>query len=134
MVSCGDDPTCISDNTSLVKIRFSDSVGVAKNIILTKVSTVANPDVYTQYDNNTLNSLVLAMNSASQNTTVIFETPTGNDTLDLIYKVTPIFISAECGIDMSFSALDTLSSTFDELEIKETIFHEDITLNIEIIH
>ena len=132
MISCGDDATCITDSTSLVKISFIDTLGAARDIFLTRVSTIADPDVYSQYDNDTLSSLALAMNPAAQNTTLIFATSTGSDTLDLIYHVTPVFISAECGIDLSFSDLDTLATSFNQLKIVESIFHQDITVNIEI--
>jgi hypothetical protein len=134
LMGCGDEATCITDTTSLVKINFVDSLGTSKDINLNRVTTITDPDIYPQYDGDTLSSLVLAMNPARQNTTVIFETTTGNDTVDLSYKVTAIFISDECGIDLAFSDLDTLSTTFDQLEIIESIFHENITVNIEIRH
>ena len=133
-MSCADEATCIDNNTSLIKIHFVDTAGTDKPIILNRLIAIGNEDGFPQYDNDTTSSLFIAMNPELNYTTLIFEMPTGKDTLALSYQVTPTFVSSFCGIDFSFAALDTISTTFDELEIVDTNFNIPTSTNIEIVH
>ena len=133
--SCADEETCLDNSTSLVKVQFLDSAGVSKNIILTRLAAIGNQDGFPQYDNDTASYFLIAMNPELDYTTLIFEQPENKkDTIALTYKVTPTFISSDCGIDFYFANLDTASTTFEQLEITNMIFNKDIDINVEIIH
>ncbi len=44
ILSCGDIPTCLDTETNLVKVKFIDADGNAKDIYLTKLSAIGNED------------------------------------------------------------------------------------------
>jgi len=132
ILSCGDIPTCVDTDTSLVKIKFVDDTGAGKNIILTKLSAIGNESGFPEYDNDTLSSISLPLNPGTLTTTFIFAQKTGNDTLGLSYTVVAKLISPECGLDAFFDNMDTTFTSFNNLRILERIIHEDITTNIEV--
>ena len=131
-LSCADVPTCVDRDTSLVKIKFFDADGLAKDIFLTKLKAIGNEDGFPEYDNDTLSSISLPLNPGALTTTFIFEQTTGTDTIGLSYNVVAQLISPECGLDAAFSNMDTTFTSFANLKILERIIHEDIITNIEI--
>jgi hypothetical protein len=132
VLSCGDIPTCLDIETNLVKIKFIDSEGNAKDIFLTKLSAIGNEDGFPEYDGDTLSSINLPLNPGALTSTFIFEQATGADTIGLSYTVVAKLISPECGLDASFDNMDTTFTSYKNLEILESIIHEDIITNIEI--
>ena len=131
-LSCGDIPTCLDTETSLVKINFIDSVGKAKDIILNSLKAIDNEDGFPEYANDTLSVLTLPLNPGDTVTTFILDQTTGIDTIGLSYTVTAILISPECGLDAAFDKLDTTFTTYNKLEILNQSIHEDVTVNLEI--
>ena len=133
VLSCGDIPTCLDIETSLVKIKFIDIEGNAKEIFLAKLSAIGNEDGFPEYGNDTLNSISLPLNPGALTTTFLIEQTSGSiDTIGLSYTVVAKLISPECGLDAAFDDMDTTFTSFNNLEILESIIHEDITTNIEI--
>ena len=102
VLSCGDIPTCVDTETSLVKIKFLDTNGVAKNIFLTKLKAIGNENGFPEHDDDTLSSISLSLNPGALTTTFIFEQTTGSDTIGLSYTVVARLISPECGLDAVF--------------------------------
>ena len=129
---CNDIPTCVDTETNLVKVKFLDTDGIAKDIYLTKLSAIGNEDGFPEYDNDTLSFISLSLNPGDTVTTFIFEQTTGTDTLGLSYAVVARLISPECGLDAAFDKMDTTATSFSILEILDRRIHEDITTNIEI--
>lgn len=132
ILSCGDIPTCLDTETSLVKIKFIDTEGKAKDIILTKLKAIGNEDGFPEYNDSTLNSISLPLNPGALTTTFILEQTTGTDTIGLSYTVVAKLISPECGLDASFSDMDTTFTSYKSLEILDRTIHKDIITNIEI--
>lgn len=132
LISCGDIPTCLDTETSLVKVDFVDSNGVAKDITLLSLHAIGNDDGFPEYADTTLNKLVLPLNPASTLTTFILARTNITDTLELKYSVVAKLISPECGLDASFDKLNIGNTTFIMLEVLENQIHEDIITNIEI--
>ena len=133
VLSCGDVPTCLDIETSLVKIKFIDTDGNTKDIFLAKLKAIGNDNGFPEYDNDTLNSISLPLNPGALTTTFIFEQTSGGiDTIGLSYTVVAKLISPECGLDAGFDDMDTTFTSFNKLEILENIIHEDIITNIEI--
>jgi hypothetical protein len=133
VLSCGDIPTCLDIETNLVKIKFIDSEGNAKDIFLTKLSAIGNEDGFPEYDGDTLSSISLPLNPGALTTTFIFEQTSGTiDTIGLSYSVVASLISPECGLDATFSDMDTTFATFEKLIILDLNIHEDIITNFEI--
>jgi uncharacterized protein DUF6452 len=132
ILNCGDIPTCVDTETSLVKIKFLDNAGAVKNITLLSLQAIDNELGFPEYTDSTLNNLSLPLNPGAETTTFIFEQTTGTDTVGLSYTVVAKLISPECGLDASFDKLDTTFTSFNKLEILERIIHEDVTTNIEI--
>ena len=134
-ISCADEETCLDNSTGIVKVQFLDTAGVSKNIILTRLIAIGNEDGFPQYDNDTASYFSIEMNPEVGYTTLIFEQPENNkDTLALTYKVTPTFIGSDCGLDFYFASLDTASTTFEQLEVTNMNFDDEIDVNVEIIH
>lgn len=134
LISCGDEPTCVDTDTSIIKIDFLDEDGKAKNIIINSLSAIGNEDGFPEFNNDTTSSISLPLNPGAPNTTFILYQPTKTDTIGLAYDVVAKLISPECGLDASFSKLDTSFTTFTKLVIIESIIDEAVTTNIEITH
>lgn len=132
ILSCGDIPTCLDTETNLIKVKFIDADGNAKDIFITKLSAIGNENGFPEFDNDTLSSISLPLNPGALTTTFIFEQTTGTDSIGLSYTVVAILISPECGLDAAFDNMDTTFTSFDKLEILQSIIHEDIITNIEI--
>ena len=133
VVGCGDIPTCVDTETSLVKISFLDVDGKAKSITLTSLKAIDNEDGFPEYVDSTLSKINLPLNPGSYTSTFILEQGGVTDTLGLTYDVVAKLISPECGLNASFDKLDTTYTTYDELYILQTVIHEDVTVNIEVI-
>lgn len=132
--SCGDEPTCVDRDTSLVKIDFVGEDGLAKDIIINSLSAIGKNDGFPEYLDDTLSTLVLPLNPGARNTTFILNRPNSIDTIGLSYDVVAQLISPECGLDAAFSKLDTTRITFASAIIISRIIDEQIETNIEITH
>ncbi len=130
---CGDIPTCLDQESSLVKINFLDAAGKAKKITLVRLSAINNPDGFPEYADSTLNAMHLPLNPADKVSTFILEQSGRTDTLGLSYSVTAKLISPECGLDAAFDNLDTTHTTFEQLNIIQRTIHKDVEVNLEII-
>lgn len=137
--SCGDIPTCVDNETSLVKVSFVGEDGKAKSIKILSLKAISNEDGFPEFADSILNQMSLPLNPGSYTSTYIIEhgevtdTSGVTDTLGLAYDVVAKLISPECGLDASFDKLDTTYTTYKELYILQTAIHEDVTVNIEII-
>ncbi len=132
ILSCGDIPTCLDKETSLVKIKFIDDTGAATNITLLSLKAINNELGFTEYSDSTLKILSLPLNPGATTTTFILEQENVTDTLALAYSVKAKLISPECGLDAAFDKLDTAFTTYDKLRILNKSILEDVTVNIEI--
>ena len=132
--SCGDEPTCVDRDTSLVKIDFVGEDGLTKDIIINSLSAIGENDGFPEYLDDTLSTLVLPLNPGARSTTFIINQPTSIDTIGLSYDVVAQLISPECGLDAAFSNLDTTRITFPAAVIISRVINEQIATNIEITH
>ena len=134
LTACGDQPTCVDRDTSIVKIDFVDEDGQNKDIILNSLSAIGDNDGFPEYQDDTLSTLWLPLNPAARTTTFILERPSGNDTIGFSYDVVAQLISPECGLDAAFSNLDTTRVTIGTTVIISDIINEQIQTNLEITH
>lgn len=132
--SCGERPTCVETDTSLAKIRFLGEDGKAKEIVINSLRAINNEDGFPEFTNDTTSNLALPLNPGATTTTFILEQPDRTDTIGLKYSVVARLITAECGLDASFSNLDTTSTTYKTLVIVQNQIHQDVTTNIEITY
>jgi hypothetical protein len=132
--SCGDEPTCVDRDTSLVKIDFVGEDGLEKAIIINSLSAIGENDGFPEYQDDTLSTLILPLNPGARSTTFILNQPTSIDTIGLSYDVVAQLISPECGLDAAFSKLDTTRITFPAAVIISSLINEQIETNIEITH
>jgi hypothetical protein len=132
ILNCGDIPTCVDTETNLVKVKFLDTDGSAKDIYLTKLWAIGNEDGFPEHDDDTLSSINLSLNPGAITTTFILEQTTGTDTIGLSYTIVAKLISPECGLDAAFDNMDTTFTSYNKLIILDSRIHEDIITNIEI--
>jgi hypothetical protein len=132
--SCGERPTCVDTDTSLAKIQFLGEDGKAKDIIISSLWAIDNEDGFPEFTNDTTSYLALPLNPGATSTTFIIEQTDRTDTIGLKYSVVAKLITPECGLDASFSNLDTTSTTYKTLVIVQKQIHQDVTTNIEITY
>jgi len=133
VLSCGDIPTCVDGETSLVKINFVDSLGNAKKITLASLKAIGNENGFSEYADTLIDKLALPLNPGALATTFIFEQDSAaTDTISLSYSVITSLISPECGLDVIYSDLDTTFTSYEKLIILDLNIHEDIITNFEI--
>ena len=132
LLSCGDIPTCLDIETSLVKIKFIDESGADKMITILSLGAIDNQPGFPEYDSATVTNLSLPLNPGAQVTTFILEQENVTDTLALAYLAEAILISPECGLDAAFSNLNIASTTYGNTRLVNSSIHETVTVNIEI--
>ena len=134
LAACGDDPTCVDRDSSIIKIDFLGDDGLAKDISILSISAPGNNDGFPELRDTTLNKLQLPLNPAAKTSTFIIEHENGSDTIGFKYNVVAQLISPECGLDATFSNLDTTLVTFPQAIIISDIINVQIPTNIEITH
>ena len=135
--ACVNDELCTGEGTNEIKLRFIESGSDPEapiSITFDSIGVSGEPPAYPSYADTTLSVLELEVDPDSTTTRFIFITADRTDTLDLGYRVTPSFISVQCGPELLFSELDTLKHTFDSLVIVQTLFDKEVDSNIKIYY
>lgn len=139
LLSCGTDPDCITSGSSLVRVNFlkADNEN-ADSLFFNAVFTSANEDSLIA-GKDTLSTLQLPLNPASDVTEFILENRALNDsilvfdTIRLSYDRLQRIISPECGVELSFINLNIQKSTFDSLAlVNGELIRNNNNANIEI--
>ncbi len=133
-ISCNDQPTCIPEQTDLIKIAFVDIVGNPKNIILTSITVDNSNDNFPVF-NDTIANVTIPLNPLDSSIIIRFNQDTAvSNYIALSYTKIPVVLNPNCALEMKFDFLKMDSTDFEEVEVVESAISLQTVKNVEVTH
>ncbi len=133
-ISCNDQPTCIPEQTDLIKIAFVDIVGKPKNITLASLTVDNSNDSFPVFNDTTANNFIIPLNPLDSSIIIRFTQDTVSHYIALSYTTIPIVLNPKCALEMKFDFLKMDSTDFEEVEVVESAISLQTAKNIEVTH
>jgi len=130
---CNDRPTCIPEQTNLLKIGFIDGVGKPKNIILTSLTVDNSNDSFPVF-NDTIANVIIPLNPLDSSIIIRFNQDTLSNYIALSYTTIPVVLNPKCALEMKFDFLKMDSTDFEDVEVIESAISLQTVQNIEVTH
>ena len=131
--SCNDQPTCVPEQTDLIKIAFVDSVGNPKNIILSSLTVDNSNDSFPVF-NDTIANVMIPLNPLDSSIIIRFNQDADSNYIALSYTTLPVVLNPKCELEMKFDFLQMDSTDFKEVELIEPSVSLQTTKNVEVTH
>ena len=131
--SCNDQPTCIPEQTDLLKLSFSDIVGNAKDIALVSL-TVDNSNESFPVVVDTTSQFSIPLNPLDSSIIIRFEQASESNYLALSYTTTLIILNPACNLETKFEILRIDSTNFIEAVVIDPLLSPDTNNNVTITH
>ncbi|GAA0891591.1 hypothetical protein GCM10009122_12700 [Fulvivirga kasyanovii] len=133
LTGCLDDPDCNSQTTNFVNIKFYNSDNnEADTLNINGVIASGTDSVF--FEEAEVSSIRLPLRPDTVQTTFVFDSELGIDTLILKYSVNTRLVSEDCGIEMVFSELEYVRSDFGSIEVVNKILVEQVTEDVKIFN
>ncbi len=140
VMTCAPDELCFTENGSEVRIDFkriiypdTDSAFTENDtLIFLQIKALDTDSVFVQMD--TLSTVVLPINTGSDETTFLFDTERGAYALELSYQRKQRLIPADCGPEQIFDELAATTFSFDSLAVIQPRLIDPPITNVEIYH
>lgn len=133
ITGCLDDPDCNSKTTNFVNVKFySSDNNRADTLNISSITAIGTDSTF--LEEAEVSSIRLPLRPDTVQTTFIFDSELGMDTLILKYKVNTRLVSEDCGIETVFSELDYVRSDFGSIEIVNKILVEEVTEDVKIFN
>ena len=129
--ACLEEPDCVSSTTNFVNLKFYSMENNQPDTLTVTRVTIAGSDSILAADQNII-QLTLPLNPIASQSTFIFDTELGTDTLTLTYKVSARLISEDCGVETIYSNLGYAKNDFDSIRFVNTILIENVKEDIQI--
>lgn len=130
---CNDQPTCIPEQTNLLKIGFIDIIGKPKNIILTSLTVDNSNDSFPAF-NDTIANVIIPLNPLDSSIIIRFNQNTVSNYIALSYTTIPVVLNPACALEMKFDFLKMDSTDFEDVEVVESAISLQTAKNIEVTH
>lgn len=133
LTGCLDDPDCNSQTTNFVNIKFYNSDNNEVDTLnINGIIASGTDSVF--FEETEVSSIRLPLRPDTVQTTFVFDSELGIDTLILKYGVNTRLVSEDCGIEMVFSELDYVRSDFGSIEVVNKILVEQVTEDVKIFN
>jgi hypothetical protein len=137
-VACAPEEVCITDNTTLIEVGFykelfagTDSAMMEQDtLIVNRITALGTDSIFVT--SVSLSEVSLPVNTGSNETTYIFELPSGDQTLQFSYQVFTRFVSEECGLEVIIDSLQVGQTSFDSVVVTQRLLNTDIENNVEV--
>ncbi len=134
VVSCADDPDCITSTTDFVNIRFYEMENRDVDTLAVNSVTVLGVDSVLLTDEEFRGTLRVPLNPLADSAIISFNTEFGRDTLVLTYQTSTRLVSEDCGIEILFSNVSYTRNDFDSIAIVNSTLIEEINEDIRIFN
>jgi len=132
-ISCNDQPSCIPEQTNLIKIAFVDIIGRPKNIILTSLTVDNSNDSFPVF-NDTIANVIIPLNPLDSSIIIRFNQDSSSNYMAFSYTTTPVVLHPTCALEMKFDFLQMDSTDFEDAEVVESAISLQTAENIEVTH
>lgn len=129
-IGCRDQPTCIPEQTDLMKLVFVDESGTVTPIEVTQFLI---DDMIGLIDTS-FSSITIPLNPADSIMSLIFYQPEDTNKLVISYRSTPIVLHPECMLETKFDFLKIDSTTFLNTIIVDPLLSLESTQNVQVAH
>ncbi len=134
LIGCNDQPTCVPEQTDLIKIGFVDIVGNPKKITLTSLTVDNSNDNFPIIKDTTANVFIIPLNPLDSSIIIRFHQDAVSNYIALNYTTNPIVLNPKCALEMKFDFLKMDSTDFDEAEVVEFAISLQTAKNVEVTH
>ncbi|MCF6353457.1 MAG: hypothetical protein L3J06_10640 [Cyclobacteriaceae bacterium] len=132
-ISCNDQPSCIPEQTNLVKIAFVNIIGKPKNIILTSLTVDNSNDSFPVF-NDTIANVMIPLNPLDSSIIIRFNQDSTSNYMAFSYTAIPIVLHPTCALEMKFDFLQMDSTDFEDVEVVESAISLQTAKNVEVTH
>ena len=132
--SCNDLPTCIPEQTDLVKLSFADIVGKTKTIALVSLTVDNSNESFPVIADTTASLFSIPLNPLDSSVIIRFEQETETNYLALSYTTKLVILNPECVLETKFENLKIDSTDFIEAIIIDPLLSPDTNNNVAITH
>ena len=133
-LACNNQSTCIPQHSDLLEISFVDQSGKAKEIKLVSVNVQGSNANFPSIKDSVVTTLSLPLNPLDTSIILSINSDTAINDLAFSYKVLPVLIAPECGIETKFDFLKIESTNFKNVIVINQTLNKDIETNVEITH
>ena len=133
-ISCNDQPTCVPEQTDLIKIAFVDIVGKPKKITLSSLTVDNSNDNFPIIKDSTASAFIIPLNPLENSIIIRFSQDDVSNYIALTYTANPIVLNPKCALEMKFDFLKMNSTDFEEAAIVESSISLQTAKNIEVTH
>lgn len=132
--SCVDEVLCTEENTNNLKVQFVNlATGVDSVVSVLRVDAVSSNDSFPEITDTTSAYFQLPVNPGSSNTRFVFSFTNGSvKSLNVYYQTKPRIIAVDCPPEFTYTLGDTISSTFDSVQITNSELKFDTENNVKI--
>lgn len=133
ITSCLDDPDCNSKTTNFVNVKFyNSSNNEADTLNVSSLAVIGIDSILVEEAK--VSYVRLPLRPDTLETTFIFDTELGIDTLILKYNINTRLISEDCGIERVYADLDVVRSDFESFQIVNKVLVKEITEDVKIFN
>lgn len=129
-IGCRDQPTCIPEQTDLMKIVFVNESGTVTPIEVTQLLI---DDLIALVDTS-FSSIAIPLNPADSIINLTFYQPEDTNKLIITYRSTPVVLHPECLLETQFDFLKVDSTSFLYTIIVDPLLSLESTQNVQVAH
>lgn len=133
-ISCNDQPTCIPEQSDILKISFVDVIGNPSEITLNSLTVENSNESFPIITDSTNTAFSIPLNPLDSNVVIRFEQDTVTHYLALGYSTSLVVLNPQCYLETRFNLLEIDSTDFINVFIREPLLSPETPKNIEIIH
>ncbi len=134
LTGCNDQPTCIPEQTDMLKLSFIDVLGATQNITLVSLTVDNSNESFPIINDSTESKFIIPLNPLDSSIIIRFVQEEESNYLALSYTTKLVILNPECNLETKFENLKVDSTNFIDAVIIEPILSPDITNNVQITH
>lgn len=133
-ISCNDQPTCIPEQTDLLKITFVDLLGKAKKNTFVSITADGSNENFPIFKDTTHSVFTIPLNPIDSTIIIRFEQDTSSNYVAFSYVATPVVLHPNCALETNFDFLKMDSTDFRNALVTDPLLSLETPKNAEITH
>ncbi len=130
--ACNDQPSCLPEQSDIVKLSFVDADGKTQNLTYTKLVVKDAPADFPVPQDTSLSALNIPLNPNATEIDLTFYLATGTNHLALTYRATPVVLHPKCSLELRYDYLAVKESDFSKATIIDAVISTETSTNVQI--
>lgn len=131
---CNDQPTCIPEQTNLLKVVFVNIIGKPKEITFVSITVDNSNQNFPLLIDTTHTNFSIPLNPIDSLLVIRFKQDTIENFMAFSYSATPIVLNPACAIETKFDFLKMDSTDFEDALLIESAIRLQTINNVEVTH